>query len=297
MSDILQELTPKQLKLCDEIADEYIRDLSKPKKPLMPAIKRWLSIAYGLYNKQVPDRIEIVASPFSACALATELTGVKQTFTDYCGIGSAGWVSFYDYFHRIGVLKNDEFEQIEALRDFIRCAWDTILLDELAIIIEQPITMCLDDAGNLHAAGKPCIQWRDGNKDFAWHGIWVPEKIVMAPRSYTKGEYLAITNTEERRSLSEAAGWDWVAKLLGAEMVNTWIDLETGLKYDLLSCMDGPKLLSKQSPKLKNGSQPLYMEPVHEDLKTAMAARKWQATILTPEECERDPELKYGIES
>src|ERR1700677_3187645 len=293
MANILQELTPKQLKLCDEIAEEYIRDLPKPTKPRMPAIKRWLQIAYGLYNKQAPDRIEIVASPFAACALATELTGEKQTSTDYCGIETGGWVSFYEYFHRIGILKDDEFEQVEALRDFIRCAWDTILLDECAIIVARPTALRLDDAGNLHAAGKPCIEWSDGNQDFAWHGIWVPEKIVMAPHSYTKDEYLTIANTEERRALSEAAGWDWVAKLLGAEPADAWVDPGTGLKYELLSCKDGTKLLSKQSPKLKDGSQPRYMEPVHEDLKTARAARKWQATILTPEECERDSDLTY----
>lgn len=302
MATKLEDLTPEQDALCDRVAEEYIADLTAPRDPaVMPdmgAIERWLDVAYRLYDLPRPKRIEIVGSPFAALKLAGELTGEEHENTDWCGTGDGGWVSFYDYFGRIGVLTEEDKEaaEVRALRDFGREAWDSVLLDECAIVIRRPLAIVVDGEGRLHNDRGPCIEWADGEKDFSWHGIWVPERTIVDPRSYTRAEYEAITNTEERRALCEIAGWDWVAALLDARIVDTWTDVSTSLVYELLS-HPGGKMLRKQSPALQNGSQPTYVEPVHEDLSTARAARKWQATDWTPTQCERDPALTYRTEA
>lgn len=293
---ILESLTPEESALAESIAQECILDLVVYREPDQTHVAAWLKIAYGLYDLDMPTRVEIVDSPFAAKKLARELTGVDCSL-DYCGVGDGGWVSFYGFFARIGVLTTEESADVRALRDFSRSAWDTLLLDGCAIVVRRPTVLKLDDAGNLHSASGPCIEWRDGERDFAWHGQWVPERIVTDPRGHTRAEYMAISNTEERRALSEAAGWAWVADLLGAKEIDGWNDPRTNLRYTLLKCEDGQKLLAKQSPRLKGGDQPSYMEPVHEDLLTACAARKWQATTLAPKECEADPDLSYGIET
>lgn len=293
----LEKLTAEQEELCEQIAEEYIKDFQKSTVPNGVAIKNWLDIVYKLYDKECSKRIEVIESPQAALRLASSLTGEKESYLDDCGVGDGGWVAFYDYFHRIGVLSAEEVQDVLALREFLRVAWDSVLLDGCAIVIQRPVALRLDDQGNLHAPDGPCIVWADGEKDYAWHGTWVPERMILKPRSYTREEYLAITNTEERRALSESGGWTWVAELLGTTVTNVWTDPVTGLLYQLLLCSNGAKLLAKQSPPLADGSQPLYLEPVHEDLQTAQAARKWQATPLRPEECERDPVLEYGIEA
>ncbi len=295
----LETLTKKQERLMDQIAEEYIRDLTVPREPDMAVIERWLDIAYGLFDMKRPARAEIVGSPEAALKLEFELTGQKQTSLDWCGVGEGGWVSFYDYFQRIGVLDKDdaEMKQLIAMRDFARVAYDSILLDECAIVVQRPKVMKLDDQGNLHATDGPCLEWADGERDWAYHGTWMPERVIVSPKSFTRDEYMALTNTEQRRAIGEIAGWAWVAELLGAKPVDAWKDGNTGLEYQLLACADGTKLLKKQSPKLKRGAQPTYFEPVHEDLRTARAARKWQATTLTPAQCESDPDLSYAVEA
>jgi hypothetical protein len=294
---VLEDLTPEQEALLDKTAEAYIADLTVAREPDMAAINRWLDIVYGLYDMKRPARVEIAASPEAALKLASELTGEKQASMDWCGVGDGSWVSFYDLFHQIGVLTDEEAAEVIALREFGKVAWDSVLLDECAIVIRRPVALRVDDDGNLHSVTDPCLEWADGEKDYAYHGTWVPERIVMAPKSFTKDEILAITNTEERRALGEIATWQWIADQLGAEVVDKWYDRSRRLRYELLSYGTGQKLLRKQSPELKNGKQPIYVEPVHEDLKTAKAARKWQATNLTPAQCERHPELKYGIEA
>lgn len=295
MAAKLETLTPEQEALAEEVAAEYIADLTRPTPPDTAVVERWLDIVYSFYDRKRPP-VEIEPSPHAALLRASELTGEKQLYTDYCGIGESGWVSFYDYFRRAGILSEDEAADVLALRDFARVAWDTVLLDDLAIVVRRPDVLKVDDNGNLHSSDGPAVAWADGEKEYAWHGTWVSERIVMQPRSFTREEYLAITNTEERRALSESAGWTWVAQLLGVSEVDVWTDSKTDLAYTLLRCSDGTQLLRKQSPPLKDGSQPTYLEPVHESLRTARGARKWQAVAWTPERCDRDPALSYGIE-
>ena len=289
-------LSPEQEALCDEIVREYDQAL-KPTEPDMDAIRKWVDIVYGFYNIKPPEKIEIMDSPIAALNRSTELTGTKQIWTDSCGVNNASWVVLHDFYHRIGTITDDEFKDLAALRAFIRCAWDTILMDELALVVRMPTVLERDRDGNLHCETGPAIGWKDGNEEWAWHGVWVPERVITAPRSYTKAEYLEIKDTEVRRALSEAAGGEFIMTLLGAELQNTWTDPKTQLQYELFGAATGEKWLRKQSPRLQNGDQPLYVEPVHEDLKTAQAARKWQATTLSAAECEKDPELEFGQES
>lgn len=294
---MLESLTTAHERTMGSIANRYIRELTDPPRYSKKAILAWLEVAYRLYDLEIPNRIEIVNSPHRALALASELTGAQESSLDWTGVSDGGWLAFYEFFRSIDVLTAEDVADVLALRDFGRSAWDSVLLDECAIVIRRPKQLHVDDDGNLHRTTGPAIEWRDGERDYAYHGTWIPERMVTAPRSYTKAEYLAITNTEERRALSEIAGWDWVVSLLGGTTINEWIDPITRLRYELIACEDGQKLLRKESPQLANRSQPSYIEPVHEDLKTAQAARKWQATTLGVPECEADPGLDYGVES
>jgi hypothetical protein len=56
-----------------------------------------------------------------------------------------------------------------------------------------------------------------------------------------------------------------------------------------------------QSPPLKDGTQPSYIEPVHPDLRTAQAARKWQCVDAAgnwpdADECNDEPEIVFARE-
>ena len=293
---MLTELTPAQDQILDAVADEYIACLTRPDPYDPVAVRAWLVIVYDSCGLKCPERVDVVDSPDAACALAAQLTGERISTLDSVGIYGAAWVARYDTYHRLGVLSGEEAAELLALRAYLRCAWDHILLDECAIVVRRPTTLVVDDAGSLHSVDGPAITWADGHPDYAHHGVWITERIALNPRSHTRAEYLAISDTEVRRALGERAGWDWVAAILGAKVADKWTDPRTGLRYELLA-HEGGRLLRKQSPRLQDGSQPWYCEPVHEELRTAQAARKWQATDESPEQCEADPELSYGAES
>lgn len=294
----IETLTEEQETLMDTLAESAIQEVLGTGPVDLDAVRPWLDTVYGMYDKKAPARVEVVGSPFAAFALEAELTGSTEKHLDWCGASDAGWVSFYDYMARIGALspEDPEHKPVMELRAYMRCVWDSVLLDECAILIARP-RVATDQNGDLHCATGPALVWQSGEVEYAWHGIWVPERTVMAPRSYSRDEYLAITDTEQRRAIGEAAGWAHVVGLIGAREEDAWTDPSTGLAYALFSSEDGAQWLRKQSPVLQTGASPVYFEPVHEELRTARAARKWQATDLTPDQCEKDPILKYGTET
>lgn len=303
--DFLQQdtpLTPEQCAILDArvdpIAEETMASiLAGPREPDLEVCKRWLKVFYELeYKIPMPERIEVVGSPDAATELASKLCGEKQTGTDGSAAGDAHWIAHYQAMQAIGAIdaEKQQYKELLLLRDFQRNVWDTKLLDGCIILVRYP-RLHLDAAGNLHRADGAAVEWEDGKAEWSWHGTSVPERLVMSPTSYTRSDYLA-ADVEVRRALGERAGWAFVVELVGAKSINSWTDPVTKLEYELFSS-ENESWLKKQSPVLQAGDQPSYFEPVHEDLRTAQAARKWQATRLTVSECERDPKLVYDYET
>ncbi len=296
-------------KLSDEMYDEYVSEFLKLRRPDPEVIGAWIRCIYKTLELPLQP-IEILPNRVVACRLASDRTGEKVTSLDRWGSGDAGWIARRDAGIRLGLLGDpdlaDDVKGLLAFRNFTRCAWDTIVLDDLAIVVALPNVYHYDDAENLHCANGPAIAWEDHiapdgavttDREYFWHGQSVPERVILAPRSYTKDEYLAISNTEERRAIGENGGWSWlVDELLGCSSLDKWTDPNTGLAYELLGS-GARRFLRKESPALKAGAKPSYVEPVHQRLRTAAGARKWQAVRnASPEECDAVPELTYKFE-
>jgi hypothetical protein len=132
---------------------------------------------------------------------------------------------------------------------------------------------------------------------YYWHGVRVPRRLIERPGSYTSDEYKRLP-AEQRRALGEHLGWDKVLAMLGSSSVDDAII--DGLAYELVRCSDHSQYLRMQSPVLQDGSQPYYLEPAHEDSKTAAGARKWRLARepsgrwWTPGECDENPTIKIG---
>lgn len=295
---MLENLTEAQEALIETVALEYEAILDSHQPCTREGVRPWLEVAYGLYDLKCPERIEICASPDVAFRLEEQLTGSTGRQLDWLGLSDAGWVSFYDFWHRAGVLSDEEAADVLKLRDFLSVSFDSVLLDECALVIALPRLMARDKNGQLHRSDGLAVEWEDGTGYAYWHGVSIPARIVQDPHSYTAAEIRAITSTEVRRALGEKLGWGKVAHMLGATSLDTWTDPATGLDYALLGAKSGEKWLKKQSPRLQTEKQPEYVEPVHEDLKTAAGARKWQAIRgATPQQCDRAPALTYGVET
>jgi hypothetical protein len=215
----------------------------------------------------------------------------------------SGWSSYLSFFRHVKLdLDYSKWAHYETCAER---SGPRFMHARFTIVSDRPAVLTVDDRNRPHNSTGPSHLWRDGWALHYWHGVRVPRRVVESPESYTREEILAISNTEQRRALAERLGWDRYLEKIGGSKVDSWTDPNSQLGYELIELSDtNERILRKQSPELKDGSQPWYAEPVHRELKTAQAARKWQAITPfrsdaedTARECNKNPKLAYQVEA
>lgn len=302
---MLNDLNAEQEALIDPLANEWIQE-AHCGQTLMNQRSAAAAIdkIYALAELKAPE-IVFLAGPMDAKEFCKEELKQDLGTFDYFGVGfDSGWVSFCDYFQRIGILERED-EEFNAIKEFMRSGvWATVMFENLVLCIARPNTVKTDEQGNLHCDSGPAIAFDDGYEEFAWHGAWVTEQIIMKPDTLKKADILAEKNSEVSRAIAERLGWDEYMKRVETVLVHKWFDETTSSHYELHDFKERkgslqPRLLKMESPELNDGTRPYYIEPVPPQAKTCQAARRWQCDPARPEiqECNTNPELAFEVEA
>lgn len=158
---------------------------------------------------------------------------------DFCyGSLDAHWLGFYDYFDR--VLKIEGLEIIHDLIDMAKVNW-WLPFEEVCFISRNPLEYHFDDDNNLHNDYGPAIRYKDGFSIYCVHGVNIPEKVIMAPKSQTIKEILDEDNVEVKRIRIEKFGWSNFLEEIGAKVIDSsLVTLPEGTTWmeSLYSCSD-----------------------------------------------------------
>ena len=103
----------------------------------------------------------------------------KMEFFTFAYYGSSSdfvWISFYDFFDRIGIkLTNENFYKfMELMRSGI---YDMVQLDGLCIVASLPKIVRRNTQNFMHSDEFPAIEWRDGFKLHYLNGVFFPEDL------------------------------------------------------------------------------------------------------------------------
>jgi hypothetical protein len=123
------------------------------------------------------------------------------------------WLAFYRFFHEV-------FEE----NDLIHLA----LFNEMvsgyrlghteAWLVRKPTILARDEQGRLHSVSGKCLAYRDGWGFYAWHGVRIPERLILQPDTLTKDDWLHEENMEVRRVIQERMS-DFV-QVIGGRCIN-----------------------------------------------------------------------------
>jgi hypothetical protein len=91
---------------------------------------------------------------------------------------------------------------------------------DVALVVRKPHILVFDDDERLHSATGRCVEYRDGWGFFAWHGVPVPERVILEPDALTREDFLGERNVEARRVIQERMG----AARFVWELAATYID-------------------------------------------------------------------------
>ena len=86
---------------------------------------------------------------------------------------------------------------------------------EVALIVRRPKRLALDAEGRLHSETGKCVEYGDGWGFYAWHGVRVPEEVILDPDYLIGLDWRQAENVEVRRVMQERMGERFVSELGG----------------------------------------------------------------------------------
>ena len=95
---------------------------------------------------------------------------------------------------------------LHALAQFNQLVSGYWLGQDVAVLVRRPKVLTRDHEGRLHSATGKCIEYHDGWGFHAWHGVVVPEKVILTPQRLSCEDFLGEENVEVRRVIQERMG-------------------------------------------------------------------------------------------
>jgi hypothetical protein len=140
----------------------------------------------------------------------------------------------------------------------------------VALVVRRPRLLAFDEAGRLHSATGPGVEYRDEWGVYMWHGVRVPERVIRAPDELTRDDFLGETNMEARRVIQERMGGRFIEEL-GGRFIDGG---DRGVLYEV-DLPDDPDEVARYVQVLDASSQREYYLRVPPTVATVDAAVAW----------------------
>lgn len=215
------------------------------------------------------------------------------------GQHGAGWLSFYDFFR-----VHCELECCDKITGLVKIAenagwfWP---FDEVCVITERPNLLKRDKENRLHCPDGPALSYPDGFALYRWHGLEVPEWIILTPELITPLKITKEDNVEVRRAMMEIYGYENYITNCEAEIVDS-----CPIDHHIIGLRDA-KLLVKRvkddetivyidllnSTPEPDGTVKRYLLRVDPDAYKGDASRYCQAAVASTWRNSEDGELTF----
>jgi hypothetical protein len=140
-----------------------------------------------------------------------------------------------------------------------------------ALVVRRPRLLARDAEGRLHSETGKCLEYRDGWGFYAWHGVLVPERVILRPETLTRDDFLNEQNVEVRRVMQERMGERFVPELGG-----TIIDAGSrGTLYEVRLPEDEPERVAHYVQVQDASTERQYYLRVPPSIQTADEAVAW----------------------
>lgn len=192
------------------------------------------------------------------------------------------WSSYIDYFKTVVGLdlkRGDSLVEITKLSGWI---W---LGEDVAIIMDRPLHILMDDEGLLHSEDRPAVLYDDGFAVYSWHGQRVEKDWIMHKEKLTAQIALGQQNVELRRIACEILGWVHVLDELNYVSIHKDEDPQIGHLVEV----NLPDSGKQKFIMVRCGTGRDFAIPVPDDMKTARQANAWTYGM---EEHEYSPEVR-----
>jgi len=168
---------------------------------------------------------------------------------------------------------------LHALAHFNELVSGYWLGQEVALLVRRPTVLARDSEGRLHSPGGKCLAYPDGWGFYAWHGLRVPEQVILAPERLSREDFFKEPNVEVRRVIQERMGSRFVSEL-GGQVIDTGA---RGTLYEVRLPKDDPEGVARYV-QVQDASTPRqYVLRVPPTIQTAAEAVAWSFSCTLEE--------------
>ena len=143
---------------------------------------------------------------------------------EFCGcfFYDFGWVGFYDYFMKIGVLDNTDTDFINYSNLIKNKIWDIIACEDICVIVKAPLKVHFDEKGRLHNEKTYAVEWCDGTGEYFIEDYAFDDELFEKVRDdkISANEIMRLENTEQRRICFRKIGSERILKELNSELIS-----------------------------------------------------------------------------
>ena len=110
------------------------------------------------------------------------------------------WIAFYNFCNIIGVpYEDDDNKKLHAWLSLGKSTGWWIAFDGICFCFERPNVLNLDSEGRLHSETASAIGFRDSYSLYSYHGVQVPEYVILNPEKISVDDIEKENNAEVRR--------------------------------------------------------------------------------------------------
>lgn len=217
----LTKLTPEQEKIMYEVRDEWLNRFFSLGKIDEKACTEGIHMLYEWAG--LPKPVVIYAkSPLDCQDLLNKNRSqpMYHATSWYGNVSDYGWVAYYDFFRRIGIVKNEKFNSyVEFLKSNI---YDCIQMSDVCVVSPMPEFIHVDEQRRLHSLDGPAIGWSDGFEQYYLFGRFFKEDLYKKIMSdnVTFADVMKIGNIEQRMAALKVLDPDKLLKGTDAELID-----------------------------------------------------------------------------
>ena len=269
---MITELTAEQQAQIPLYRDKWIEFGLSTERVDFEKAKAALELSYRSAGLEPPATILVAGGPREGKNIFRKHfpKADKQDFMGNIIYGSheADWASYVDYFQQVVGL---DLSQGNGLIELAKTSGWVWVGEDLAIIMDRPSSIRMDENDVLHAEDRPSVLYPDGFAVYSWHGQLVPREWIMERHLLTPAIALGQENVELRRAACEILGWNNILTQLNYVTIEADEDPEIGTLVEV----DLPDAGPSRFLMVRCGTGREFALPVPPEMTTALQANSW----------------------
>jgi hypothetical protein len=123
----------------------------------------------------------------------------------------AHWLAYYWFLHEH--LATNDVIFLARLNEMVSGYGSTVEGEEIWLT-RKPTGIERDEQGRLHSSTGMCMQYRDGWGFYAWHGVAVPEELILSPEYLIKADWVQEKKLDVRQAFQKCLGSERFVELV-----------------------------------------------------------------------------------